>query len=451
MTTASVPLLSHEPAEILAPPKCGDAAVAVYALADGVQLAHPENLLNDNSVVAGVADKHFKLSGFARLVLLQLESGPASLAELGKSMAERLQQEEIDEESLDAAVNKLLSIGLLSCSDAARRPAPSRTSRKNSTLLHRYLSIRIPLIPRRVVAALSRPVIPLLYSPAVALLFPLMFAAQVLFVIRTQKLLLQAHSFTGPTFWFLLAGNYLGLLFHELGHASACLKGGGKPGPIGFCVYLGIPAFYADVSAAWLLPRTRRALVDLGGMYFSLILASICSLLFVMLHIPVLGVLALLFDVTVVWNLNPFIRMDGYWLLSDVFGLHNLIGSNKASVRWCLRRVCGYRELPPPVFSRSYKFRTLYVLYLIGFVGFTSLFAYKLFFSYFPHLLHICYSAVQAFLAHKYHVGKLSGKMVASFVGSIASLAALSIYICRLVSSAARMIMRKTNLLTRTP
>ena len=134
-------------------------------------------------------------------------------------------------------------------------------------------------------------------------------------------------------FVWLVIGNYAALLLHELGHASACIATGVRHGPIGVCIYLIYPAFYANVSEAWKLPRSRRAVVDSGGIFMSLLCAAACSAIFLVTHHQVWGLLAILCDITVAWNLNPFIRMDGYWLLSDAFGVQNLMNVNR-EVTW---------------------------------------------------------------------------------------------------------------------
>ena len=58
---------------------------------------------------------------------------------------------------------------------------------------------------------------------------------------------------------------------HETGHAAACAYGGGRPGAIGFGVYLLFPAFYTDVTDSYRLSRGGRLRTDLGGLYFNVL------------------------------------------------------------------------------------------------------------------------------------------------------------------------------------
>lgn len=56
-------------------------------------------------------------------------------------------------------------------------------------------------------------------------------------------------------FWWAYLLFFISILFHELGHASACKRYGANPSEIGFTVYMIWPALYSDVSTAWQLKR----------------------------------------------------------------------------------------------------------------------------------------------------------------------------------------------------
>ena len=113
-------------------------------------------------------------------------------------------------------------------------------------------------------------------------------------------------------------------LFHELGHASACRRFECPHGDIGFALYFIFPAFYTDVTKVWRLPRLKRAVVDLGGVYFQAII--FVALTFYVMVTHDLFTLRLLWALNFMmfFTLNPIFKMDGYWLLSDLSGLSNL-------------------------------------------------------------------------------------------------------------------------------
>ncbi|HEX8131322.1 MAG TPA: hypothetical protein VF527_19640 [Pyrinomonadaceae bacterium] len=144
------------------------------------------------------------------------------------------------------------------------------------------------------------------------------------FFILTRSLRAIQHPFQGwdlPLFYVALL---FITLFHELGHASACRRYECPHGDIGFALYLIYPAFYTDVTKVWRLPRLKRAVVDIGGIYFQAIL-FIALTIYVMLT-QSLFALRLLWTMNFMmfFTLNPIFKMDGYWLLSDLSGLSNL-------------------------------------------------------------------------------------------------------------------------------
>jgi putative peptide zinc metalloprotease protein len=129
---------------------------------------------------------------------------------------------------------------------------------------------------------------------------------------------------TGSDLLLLAAITTVSVFIHELGHAAAAVHYGCRNTEIGWGVYLYFSVFYTDVSEAWKLPREQRAVVDMSGIYFQ---SVFMALLLAAYHatgdvIWLYGILAS--DVGIAHSLNPFLRMDGYWLLSDLFGIVNL-------------------------------------------------------------------------------------------------------------------------------
>lgn len=120
-------------------------------------------------------------------------------------------------------------------------------------------------------------------------------------------------------------------IFHELGHASALIGCGQKPYEIGIGIYFIFPVFYSKVNSAWLLPLRKKILVNAGGIYFQLLLnALIIIIIFLPLDMQddlfqILEIIAVYNISLVIYNLLPFLRQDGYWIYSDLFGVSNLM------------------------------------------------------------------------------------------------------------------------------
>ncbi|HEX7330400.1 MAG TPA: hypothetical protein VF290_02810 [Pyrinomonadaceae bacterium] len=130
--------------------------------------------------------------------------------------------------------------------------------------------------------------------------------------------------FGGSTFSAVMLLSLLGAFIHETGHASALVSYGCKQTEIGFGMYLYYPVLYTDVSEAWKLSRQRRAMIDVAGIYFQSVFQMLLLGLFFINGSPVLIYFFLFNDLIMFRTMNPFLRMDGYWLVADLFGIYNL-------------------------------------------------------------------------------------------------------------------------------
>lgn len=112
--------------------------------------------------------------------------------------------------------------------------------------------------------------------------------------------------------------------FHECGHVAACRYGGARPGNMGFGIYLVWPALYSTVTDAYRLSRAGRLRTDLGGVYFNVLFIAGMSVAYLDTGAPWLLVAIGLMHVETVRQFIPFIRLDGYYILSDLIGVPDL-------------------------------------------------------------------------------------------------------------------------------
>lgn len=154
--------------------------------------------------------------------------------------------------------------------------------------------------------------------PAVAVV---LVAAIVAAVVAATRLVTP----TAPKqFWLSYAVFLVSLLVHELGHASACVRFGGKPSDIGIVIYLLYPSFYSDVTVAWEFRRHQRVVVDLAGVYFQLIFGAGCVAVYAVTGWePLEGALLFIMG-SCLFSLNPILKFDGYWVVADALGVTNL-------------------------------------------------------------------------------------------------------------------------------
>jgi hypothetical protein len=122
------------------------------------------------------------------------------------------------------------------------------------------------------------------------------------------------------------------MVFHEFGHASALHYGNGRARSIGVGLYLIYPSFYTDTTDSYRLSRWARVRTDLGGFYFQLIFAFGIIELFLATGQEWLLVTVALIDGLIVRGLIPFVRFDGYWALSDLLGIPDVLTHMRSTI-----------------------------------------------------------------------------------------------------------------------
>ncbi|HXF96266.1 MAG TPA: efflux RND transporter periplasmic adaptor subunit [Gemmatimonadales bacterium] len=144
---------------------------------------------------------------------------------------------------------------------------------------------------------------------------------------------------------------------HEFAHGLTCKRFGGQVHEIGFLLIYLQPAFYCNISDAWLFPqKSKRLWVTFAGGFFELVIWALAVFLWrvaergTWISGAALVVMATS-GIKQVFNLNPLIKLDGYYLLSDWLDVPNLRQRAFGYVGACLRRLLWGRaavpELPP--------------------------------------------------------------------------------------------------------
>lgn len=155
-------------------------------------------------------------------------------------------------------------------------------------------------------------------------------------------------------------------LCHEFGHAFMAKRAGCRVQSMGVAFMVLLPLFYTDVSDAWRVnDRKARLLIGAGGVLAEMLLACIALLAWSLLPDGAARTSAFMLAsatwlTTLAVNLNPFMRFDGYFLLSDFWEVDNLQGRAFALCRWRLREALfGYGEPAPEPWSASMRRRLL--------------------------------------------------------------------------------------------
>jgi putative peptide zinc metalloprotease protein len=130
-----------------------------------------------------------------------------------------------------------------------------------------------------------------------------------------------------------------------LGHAAACAYGGATPGGMGAGIYVVWPAFYTDVTDAYRLDRGGRLRTDLGGVYVNAIIVIITAGGYAVTAYEPLVLVCFLLQIVVLQQMLPFLRLDGYYVLSDLVGVPDLF----RRVGPVLRSALPFRDPEPSV------------------------------------------------------------------------------------------------------
>jgi putative peptide zinc metalloprotease protein len=142
-----------------------------------------------------------------------------------------------------------------------------------------------------------------------------------------------------PVDLLLVAGlTVASALFHECGHAAGCRRGGATPGRIGVGIYLVWPAFFTNVTDSYRLSRAGRLRTDLGGVYFNLIFILGLAGVYAATNAKILLLVIAVTHLEMLEQMLPFVRFDGYFILSDLVGVTDLFARIAPVLRGSLLR-----------------------------------------------------------------------------------------------------------------
>ena len=126
---------------------------------------------------------------------------------------------------------------------------------------------------------------------------------------------------------------------HELGHGLTCKHFGGEVHEIGFMSMVFTPYFFVNVSDAWTMPdRRHRMLVSFAGIYVELVFAALATFLWAVVQPGwfkdfLFNIIVIASVSTIIFNANPLMRFDGYYIMIDAIETPNLQQKSRALVQ----------------------------------------------------------------------------------------------------------------------
>ncbi len=285
---------------------------------------------------------------------------------------------ELDEEGLSTFINFLNNSGLSKSKDAndAKKLYEQKQKAKQSPfkwLIHNYLFIKIPIFKPDKWLTKNYNKIDFMYSKIWNYLILTIGLIGILLVIQDWE------NFSS-TFMYLFSSEgmmyyFLSLVFvksfHELGHAFTAKRYGCKIPSMGVAFLVMFPVLYTDTTNAYALKsKYMRLRIALAGMKVEIYLAMIATFLWSFLPEGPLKSIAFIIATTswitsLLVNISPFLRFDGYYVLSDWTNTKNLQPRSFAMAKWFVRKyIFGLEEVEPENMSISRK--RFFIIYAIG-------------------------------------------------------------------------------------
>lgn len=271
-------------------------------------------------------------------------------------------------------------------------------------LLKNYLFLRIPLLRPQRFLAVSYRWIRWLFSPVLASVLVMMAITGLYLVLREWD----KFSATLPRFlslagvaWFATA-LILVKICHELGHAYTAFRYGCRIPTMGIAFLVLWPVLYTDTTDAWRLTlRRQRLTIAAAGIITELSIAIIATFLWGFLSDGPARDTAFFISttswvMTLAINLNPLLRFDGYYLLSDWLSIQNLQTRSFSLARWRTRELLFKLEHPCPETLAIRQRRVLIVyawatwIYRLFLFIVIAVLVYHLFFKLLGIVLFVC-------------------------------------------------------------
>ena len=182
----------------------------------------------------------------------------------------------------------------------------------------------------------------------------------------------QTHGFLSPSnIGWVYVCTVLVKLIHEFGHASVVKKYGGEVHTVGVMFMLLAPLPYVDTTASWAFrEKWKRVLVGAAGMLFEFFIASVALILWANLGGGIAKALAYnVFIIcsisTVLFNVNPLMRFDGYYMLTDLLDMPNLQQHSVQHLKYLLERYA-FRKRDAEAVAETWSERFIYTVYGIA-------------------------------------------------------------------------------------
>jgi len=246
-----------------------------------------------------------------------------------------------------------LDNGLASFSDADAAASGATSAVRSSSSSDRWwkklnpLWLKVPLgRPEGLLKALQ-PAFGWIFSPPTFVLWSiLVIAAMIVMSNNWSGFWSDSANVIAQENWVWLLAAWIGLkCVHETAHGLICLRYGGNIRETGFVLAVFTPLAYVDASSSWAFRlRWHRIHTAAAGIYVELLISSVAMLVWsrsdsALIRHVLQNVIIMASVSTLVFNLNPLMKFDGYYILSDLLQIPNLMTQSTQTVQDIARRL----------------------------------------------------------------------------------------------------------------
>ncbi len=306
-------------------------------------------------VRAGTTGKYLRV-GEPEAAILELLDGERNLEQVRRAYMAR-RRESIALAEVAGFVNRMRSLGVVRPTVEAsnlmliEKARQRRVERRFSGRFGSLLFLRRKLFdPDRILSALVGPLGFFFTRGFVIFGAVLVVVAAGILTARWGDVAAGVKNFgsvlgaSGLSLWVLWGTALVVVFLHEFGHGLACKHFGGDVHEMGVLLLFFQPCFYCNVNDAWTFQsRAARLWVTAAGGVIETVIGSACVVIWAvtepgsLVHELCRVVFTMSLSMTLLFNMNPLIKLDGYYLLADLLGIENLRERSMGHLKWFIR------------------------------------------------------------------------------------------------------------------
>jgi putative peptide zinc metalloprotease protein len=314
--------------------------------------------------------------------VFSLFDGGHTMEEVRTRFEDEFKPHRLEYQDLEGFARQLVTAGLVQHEQAGtgkhlfQRRAKQRRLQRFAALSN-IMYYKIPVFdPDRLLAWMFRYLwwifTPTFFALSVALMLAAVFQVTVHFQTFYDKMPRYQEFFAYQTVLYMWLSLGVVKVIHEFGHGLSCKAFKGECHEMGVLLMCFSPALYANVTDAWTVAdKWKRIIISFAGIYVELVIAAIATFVWWYTpHLPVVNNIAMCLMVlcsvsTIMFNANPLMRFDGYYMLADWLEIPNLRDrANRFLNNLFLSKCLGVETPPEPYMAPSRKW--LFVVYAAG-------------------------------------------------------------------------------------